>query len=68
MPILVNGEIVPTELIRAEERGLAQLPEWQGAPDELEKSATTPSTSATVACDLISAIAASTRSWVRPFT
>jgi peptidyl-prolyl cis-trans isomerase C len=37
MPILVNGEIIPAELIREEERCLAQLPEWQGIPDGLEK-------------------------------
>ena len=39
MPILVNGEIIPPELIREEERRLAQLPEWQGIPDGLEKPA-----------------------------
>jgi peptidyl-prolyl cis-trans isomerase C len=37
MPILINGEVVPTELIREQERGLAQLPEWQSIPDGLEK-------------------------------
>jgi peptidyl-prolyl cis-trans isomerase C len=37
MPIVINGEIVPAELIREQERGLAQLPEWQGVPDGLEK-------------------------------
>ena len=37
MPILVNGEIIPVELIREEERRLAQTPEWQGIPDSLEK-------------------------------
>lgn len=37
MPILVNGEVIPAELIREEERGLAQLPEWQEIPDGLEK-------------------------------
>jgi hypothetical protein len=37
MPILVNGEIVPAELLREEERRLGQLPEWQTIPDALEK-------------------------------
>jgi len=37
MPILVNGELIPKELIREEERRLAQLPEWLGIPDSLEK-------------------------------
>lgn len=37
MPILVNGEIIPRELIREEERRLAQLPEWRTIPDDLEK-------------------------------
>jgi peptidyl-prolyl cis-trans isomerase C len=37
MPILINGELIPTELIREEERCLAQLPEWQGIPDGIEK-------------------------------
>ena len=37
MPILVNGEIVPAELIREEERCLAQLPEWRSIPDGIEK-------------------------------
>jgi peptidyl-prolyl cis-trans isomerase C len=38
MPILVNGEIVPAELIREEERRLAPSPEWQRIPDGLEKA------------------------------
>src|SRR5947209_7811243 len=38
------------------------------APAELEKSATIPSTLLVAACDRIAAIAASTRSCVRPFT
>jgi hypothetical protein len=38
MPILVNGEIVPPELLREEERCLGQLPEWQEIPDGLEKT------------------------------
>jgi PPIC-type PPIASE domain len=38
MPLLVNGELIPTELIREEERCLAQLPEWQGIPDGIEKA------------------------------
>jgi hypothetical protein len=38
MPIQVNGETIPMELIREEERRLAQTPEWQGVPDGLEKS------------------------------
>jgi len=38
MPILVNGELIPLESIREEERRLAQIPEWQGIPDGLEKS------------------------------
>lgn len=37
MPILVNGEIIPRELIQVEERRLAQVPEWQGIPEGLEK-------------------------------
>lgn len=37
MPILVNGEPIPKELIREEERRLAQLPEWQGLADGLDK-------------------------------
>src|ERR1022692_3328028 len=37
MPILVNGEIVPAELIQEEERRLAELLEWRGIPDEIEK-------------------------------
>jgi hypothetical protein len=37
MPILVNGEVIPQELIRDEERRLAQSPEWQAVPDALEK-------------------------------
>ena len=37
MPIVINGEIVPAELIREQERSLPQLPEWQGVPDGLEK-------------------------------
>jgi len=38
MPILLNDEILPPELIREEERSLAQLPEWQSLPDGLEKN------------------------------
>jgi peptidyl-prolyl cis-trans isomerase C len=37
MSILINGEIIPQELIRDEERRLAQIPEWQATPDALEK-------------------------------
>jgi parvulin-like peptidyl-prolyl isomerase len=37
LPILVNAEIVPAELIREEGRCLAQLPEWQAIPDSIEK-------------------------------
>ena len=37
MPILVNGELIPRELIREEERALARLPEWQSLPDGLDK-------------------------------
>ena len=37
MPILINGELIPTELIREAERCLTQLPEWQGIPDGIEK-------------------------------
>jgi len=37
MPILVNCEIIPAELIREEERGMAQLSEWRDIPDGLEK-------------------------------
>jgi peptidyl-prolyl cis-trans isomerase C len=38
MPIEVNGETIPVELLREEARSLAQLPEWQGTPDGLEKA------------------------------
>ncbi len=38
MPIQVNGESIPAELIREEERRLAQLPEWRGVPDGLDKT------------------------------
>jgi peptidyl-prolyl cis-trans isomerase C len=37
MPILVNGEAIPRELIQEEERALAQRPEWREIPDDLEK-------------------------------
>ncbi|MGA2592064.1 MAG: peptidylprolyl isomerase [Bryobacteraceae bacterium] len=37
MPILVNGELIPKELIREEERRLAQLSEWQGLAEGLDK-------------------------------
>ena len=37
MPIEVNGEVIPAELIREEERRLAHLPEWKGIPDGVEK-------------------------------
>jgi parvulin-like peptidyl-prolyl isomerase len=37
MPILVNGEIIPRELILDEERRLAASPEWRAIPDALEK-------------------------------
>jgi peptidyl-prolyl cis-trans isomerase C len=37
VPIQVNGEIVPAELIREETRCLAQLPEWGAIPDSIEK-------------------------------
>jgi parvulin-like peptidyl-prolyl isomerase len=37
MPILVNGEIVPAELIREEQGRLAQRPEWLRIPEGLEK-------------------------------
>jgi hypothetical protein len=37
MPILVNGEIVPRELLLEEERRLAASPEWRVMPDALEK-------------------------------
>jgi len=38
VPIQVNGESIPAELIREEERRLAHLPEWQGIPDGLDKT------------------------------
>jgi len=38
MPILVNGEVIPKELIRDEERRLRETPEWQGVEDGLEKN------------------------------
>lgn len=37
MPILVNGEVIPQEFIRDEERRLAQSPEWRVIPEALEK-------------------------------
>jgi parvulin-like peptidyl-prolyl isomerase len=37
MPILVNGEIIPRELILDEERRLAASTEWRAIPDALEK-------------------------------
>src|SRR5277367_5898666 len=37
MPILVNGEIIPRELILEEERRLAASTEWRTIPDALEK-------------------------------
>jgi peptidyl-prolyl cis-trans isomerase C len=37
VPLLINGEIVPAELIREEQRCLAQLPEWQSVADGIEK-------------------------------
>ena len=37
MPILVNGEIIPQELIREEERRLAGMAEWRVIPDALDK-------------------------------
>ena len=38
MPIQVNGESIPAELIREEERRLSQLPEWPDMPDGLDKT------------------------------
>src|ERR1700733_10329555 len=37
MPILLNGEVIPRELIQEEERRLAESPEWKALPDALEK-------------------------------
>lgn len=37
MPLLVNGELIPQEAIREEERRLAQSAEWRALPDALEK-------------------------------
>jgi peptidyl-prolyl cis-trans isomerase C len=37
MPILLNGEVIPQELIQQEERRLAEVPEWRAIPDALEK-------------------------------
>src|ERR1700733_9177990 len=37
MPILLNGEVIPRELIQEEERRLAESPEWRTIPDALEK-------------------------------
>jgi peptidyl-prolyl cis-trans isomerase C len=37
MPIFVNSEVIPRELIREEERRLGELPEWRSEPDGLEK-------------------------------
>src|ERR1700723_1830376 len=37
MPILVNGEAIPPELIQREEQRLAQIGEWQALPDGLDK-------------------------------
>jgi len=37
MPILLNGEIIPQELIQEEERRLAENPEWKAIPDALDK-------------------------------
>ena len=38
MQIVVNGQLLPRELIREEERALAQLPEWRDVPDSFEKN------------------------------
>jgi hypothetical protein len=38
VPIQVNGESIPAELIREEERRLSQLPEWPDMPDGLDKT------------------------------
>jgi peptidyl-prolyl cis-trans isomerase C len=37
MPILINGEIIAQELIREEERRLAETPECQAIPEALQK-------------------------------
>jgi peptidyl-prolyl cis-trans isomerase C len=37
VPILVNGEVISTDLIREEGRCLAQLPEWRAVPEGLDK-------------------------------
>jgi peptidyl-prolyl cis-trans isomerase C len=38
MSILVNGELVPDELIRAEVNALKRRPEWQAVPESVERS------------------------------
>lgn len=38
MPILVNGELVPDELIRYEEQRLSHMPGWQDTGDAVESS------------------------------
>lgn len=38
MPVEVNGEAIPAELIREEECRLAQLSEWKDIPEGMEKS------------------------------
>jgi len=38
MPILLNGEVIRSELIRDEERLLAQSAEWQAMPECMEKT------------------------------
>jgi hypothetical protein len=38
MQIVVNGEPLPRELIREQERALAQLPEWRDVPDSFAKN------------------------------
>jgi parvulin-like peptidyl-prolyl isomerase len=37
MPVIINGEILPRELIREEAQRLNQVPHWRDIPDSMEK-------------------------------
>lgn len=37
MTLLINGEVIPDDLISDEEQRLGKLPEWQGGEDQLER-------------------------------
>jgi hypothetical protein len=37
MPVIINGEILPKELVREEAQRLGEAPDWRNVPDSLEK-------------------------------